>query len=541
MDAYTEVGRAMDIDLLGWTRRPRRGGWVRFATTESWDEWPYDVLAALTRRSACALVAAGVRPGDVVALGLAGGPRFVAMFFGALLAGATPAPLPPPAAFARADSYDAHVDRLLGWSTPTLVVHDADFVRTGELAAARGVDAAPLDELLATVPDADREPGRAVPAVAVVQFTSGTTGPARGVRVGVGALTANLGAIARWLRMTPTDPTASWLPVHHDMGLIGCLLLPVTVGGDLWSLPTVEFLRRPMRYLECFGRHGARLTAMPAFGLDYVTRRVRPESLAGLDFSAWRSVIVGAERIPPATLHRFVELLGPFGLRPTAVRPAYGLAEATLAVTGVASGEPWRVVSSPTEGAVVGCGKPLSGVSVSVLDGDGCSVAPGQLGEIVVGGAGVGADPVHTGDAGFLHDGELFVVGRLGDGVKVHGRFVFAADVETAIAAADAIPPGRVAVLAGSRAGRPTVVVLLERPQPDWWRLAAEALAGRFVGADLLAVTATAGGIARTTSGKPRRRVMWEAFLDGRLGPAQQLSPSPCPSAATTASRSSTR
>ncbi|MGC5052488.1 AMP-binding protein [Micromonospora sp. DT48] len=531
----------MDIDLLAWTRRPRPGGWVRFATAEGWDEWPYDALAALTRRSAGALVAAGVRPGDVVALGLAGGPRFVAMFFGALLAGATPAPLPPPAAFASADRYDAHVDRMLGWSTPILVVHDEAAVRAGELAAVRGVDAAPVDALLGAAPDADREPGRPLPDVAVVQFTSGTTGPARGVRVATGSLTANLGAIARWLGMTPADPTASWLPVHHDMGLVGCLLLPVTVGGDLWSMPTVEFLRHPLRYLECFGRHGARLTAMPAFGLDYVTRRVGPESLVGLDFGAWRSVIVGAERIPPATLRRFAELLGPFGLRPTALRPAYGLAEATLAVTGVPSGAPWRAVTSPSDGEVVGCGTPLAGVTVSVRDAAGQPVAPGRVGEIVVGGTGVGSNPVHTGDAGFLLDGELFLVGRLGDGVKVHGRFVFAADVETAIAADGDIPLGRVAVLAGSRGGRPTVVVVLERPQPGWWQRSAAALTGRFVGADLVGVTATAGGIARTTSGKPRRRAMWEAFLDDRLGPVQPLTPSPSSSAETTASSSSTR
>lgn len=540
----------MDSELLAWTRRPRRGGSVRFATRDGWDRWPYDRLATLVRRTSCALVAAGVRRGDVVAVAQDNGPQFVAAFFGALLAGATPGPLAPRAAFADGDRYDRHADRILRQERPVLLLHGPSTGRAAELAAARGITALAADRLVQLVGDADREPGRRPADVALVQFTSGTAGPSRGVRIGADALTANLRAIAGWLRMTPADPTASWLPVHHDMGLVGCLLAPVTVGADLWSMPTVEFLRNPVRYLECFGRHGARLTAMPAFGLDYITRRVPPARLAGMDFTDWRAVIVGAERIAPATLRRFISMLQPFGLRPEALLPAYGLAEATLAVTGLPLHRGWREVTGRGEGAVVGCGVPLAGVTVAVHDPSGEPVGDGQVGEIVVGGASVArsyldADSsairngrVHTGDAGFLHDGELHVVGRLGDGVKVRGRFVFAADVEAALVGAADVPVGRVAALAGVRGGRPTVVVVVERPEPRWLQAAAAAGVGEFDDdVEVVVVAAPAGAIERTSSGKPRRRAMWRAFLDGRLRGAQRDVPaSPRVSSASTAS-----
>nr|WP_230416354.1 AMP-binding protein [Micromonospora tarapacensis] len=291
------------------------------------------------------------------------GPEFVGALFGTLLAGATASPLAPPATFGDPDRYAEHLAAALAVMRPRLVVVDTGSASALAGAAAHAgvptVDVAELPGGHATAAGTGGPRGgaAATPArPALLQFTSGTTGTVRGVRVPVPALEANVAAIRDWLEMTPDDPTASWLPVHHDMGLVGCLLAPIVTGADLWLLTPAEFVRRPTRFLECFGRHGARLTAMPGFGLAHVVRRVRAEQLAGLDFGRWRAVIVGAERIQPATLDDFAGLLAPYGLRREALLPAYGLAEATLAVSGLPLRTGWRQAPGPDGVPVVGCG-----------------------------------------------------------------------------------------------------------------------------------------------------------------------------------------
>lgn len=501
--------------LLSWLAEPRTDRGIRFSRSDGgWDLWTYADLARLARGHAAALTARGVRPGDVIGLVLGGGPHFVGALFGTLLAGATASPLAPSAAFTDSVRYAEHVTAALAAMRPRLVLVDA---ASGPAVAPVARDAlVPLVDVAGLLDDAAGDV-RAEPArPALLQFTSGTTGSVRGVRIGAEALTANVAAIRAWLEMTPEDPTASWLPVHHDMGLVGCLLAPIVTGSDLWLLSPAEFVRRPARYLECFGRHGARLTALPGFGLAHVVRRVRPEQLAGMDFSDWRAVIVGAERILPSTLEGFDELLSPYGLRREALLPAYGLAEATLAVTGVPLRTGWRQVPGPDGVPVVGCGTPLAGARVRVI-GDG---------EIVVGGAALadgyaaaGSDAtftggeVRTGDAGFLIDGELFVLGRLGDSLKVHGRAVFAEDLDAVLGAALDAPPGRLATVLGVRAGAAAVVVHLEHPRPEWLPRIPALVAPLVPGASVRTVALPSGGIPRTTSGKPKRRLLWQRHL----------------------------
>src|SRR5205823_6322952 len=191
-----------------------------------------------------------------------------------------------------------------------------------------------------------------------------------------------------WLRMGPDDTTVSWLPVHHDMGLIGCLLTPLVNGTDLWLLRPEQFVRDPMRFLRCLARAGDALSAMPAFGLRYIARRVTPAEVAGLDLSRWRGCIVAAEPVHSEDLDAFARLLAPAGLRREALLPAYGLAEATLAVTGVAPDVGWT--STGVEGRrAVGCGPPLPGVGVEILDEHGARVPDGCRGEVAVRGPAV--------------------------------------------------------------------------------------------------------------------------------------------------------
>ncbi|MFD6756261.1 AMP-binding protein [Micromonospora gifhornensis] len=529
---------------LAWLDRPDERRGIRFAEPDgSWRLWSYAELADLVRRYATALRDAGVGAGDVVSIVETTGPRFVGLLFGSMLAGAAASPVAPPPPFGDRERWAEHLRGVLRASTPRLVVHDPALPLVAEVCAGAGVPAYDGEGLLAGV-DGRWAAAPTPDGPALVQFTSGSSGRVRGVRVPRPALAATVAGIQRWLRMTPDDPTASWLPVHHDMGLVGCLLAPVATGSDLWLMSPGDFVRRPLRYLECFGRHGARLTAMPAFGLDHIIRRVPRNALAGMDFSAWRAVIVGAERIQPALLTEFVRFAAPHGLRREALLPAYGLAEATLSVTGVPLDTGWRT-ATVGQGEVVGCGRPLAGAQVTVVDDDGRIVEDGTVGEIVVRGPSVAAGylpansdgtasgtrlvdgEVHTGDAGFLSDGELFVLGRLGDGVKVRGRMLLAEDVEAAAVSACGAPVGRITALLGQVGDAPRVVLLLVRPEPGWLSAACAAAEVAAEGVPVEAVVVPAGAVARTSSGKPRRRLMWQDYLAGRLRSAEPVPAGP--------------
>jgi acyl-CoA synthetase (AMP-forming)/AMP-acid ligase II len=545
--------------LLSWLETGTAHRGIRFAgPDDTWSWWSYERLARLARRAAWGLAERDVPGGAVVVLVQRSGPDFVAALFGTMLAGAVPAIAAPPMSFQDPDQYLDHFTRLLRTARPALVVTDADLTgRVGRMAAAAtGAPAGAFDDLVAGIDEEERGPGRPQADLALLQFTSGSSGPARGVRVPFAALEANVGAIRRWLAMGDGDATASWLPVHHDLGLVGCLLTPVVDGGDLWLLRTGDFIRRPLRYLECFGRRGATLTAMPAFGVEHVVRRVRPADLEGLDLSGWRAAIVGAERLDAAMLDRFHELLAPHGLRREVLLPAYGLAEATLAVTGLPLDEGWRAVAVDPETLavgrpmrpaaadasvrLVGCGRPLAGTSVAVVDDEGRALPDGQVGVVVVSGPQVAAgyagdagahsltaftpEGLWTGDAGTIVDGQLYVAGRLGDSTKVRAGTLFAEELELLVAGSG-IPSHRVAVALGSHGGVPTAVALLERPRDGWTELVRDLLRRRCETGEVVVVPVDAGGIARTSSGKPRRRQIWQAFVDGRLAPQQVGTP----------------
>lgn len=542
--------------VLDWLENPAEDNGIRFSGPDgTWDFWSYSRLAALTRQFAAGLTQRGIGNGQRVTLIQSSGPHFVASFFGAMLAGAVPSPAAPPLVFGDIAAYADHVNGLVHTARSALVVADAQLVDTIREILADAATAPPVadfGDVPATEP-ADRTGRTSARDLALLQFTSGSTGRSRGVEVSHGALASNVAAIHRWLRWTPADATASWLPVHHDMGLIGCLVAPVVMGGDLWLLAPGDFLREPARYLRCFGEFGARLTAMPNFGLEYVTRRVSPDALTDCDFTAWRAVIIGAEHIDPDSLRRFHAALAPFGLSRQALLPAYGLAESTLAVTGVPLDEEWScatvdpdalAVGSPLRQVpdgqpIVGCGRPLAGLTVTIVDSDraelsnGPAESPeGTVGEIVVRGSSVAdgyadsrdtrtttlsAGELRSGDAGFVLDGQLFVLGRLGDSIKIRGTTVFAEDLEAAMAGLG-LRAHRCAVLLGMHRQQPTVVAMLEQELSESAIDALVALLRRRTEtARIVLVTAARGAIARTSSGKVRRRQLWNAFVTGQL------------------------
>jgi acyl-CoA synthetase (AMP-forming)/AMP-acid ligase II len=546
--------------LLDWVESPVAGDGIRFARDDGgWELVDYPRLAGLSMGVASRLADLGVGRDDVVCLAYDTGPRFVAAFFGTLLAGATPSPLAPPSAFQRTDEYVTGIAALLEAAAPALVICDAPFQPLmGEAAARAGVARAPvvLDE------GADGAfSSRPAAELALLQFTSGSSGTPRGVRVTRANLEANIHAIRTWLGMGPADVTATWLPMHHDMGLIGCMLTPVVNRSPVLVLSPGQFVQAPERWVDCFGSQGAALTAGPSFGFAYVASRLREHDGAGWDLSGWRVAIVGAERVDAQALDRFATLLEPHGFRRSAFRPAYGLAEATLAVSAhdgsrapslarvewdrLRVGEPAPVLDVTELGEaeierstdwLVGCGRPLTGAAVSVVDDEGHPVPDGVVGEIVASGTSVAdgyraatrasasrthfeGEAVRTGDCGFVAGGELWVVGRMGDSLKVRGRSIFAEDLEAKLVEIPGVRPGRVVALLGTHEGREVAAAVAEGAPPE----AAEALqrvlrreAG--AGARIVGVVGERGTIARTTSGKPRRRVMWERLKDGSIG-----------------------
>ena len=527
---------------LDWLREPPAGRGLSFAGPgETWDYWSYASLARLTLRAAAALAQRGVRRDDVVAIVQRSGPSFPATLFGALAAGATPCCMPPPFVYQNPGEYATHVAHLIGSAHPALVVADPDAVeRLVPVTRNLGLpDPVCFSELVeGAEPMAEPAPS---PRYALLQFTSGSSGYSRGVLVTNAALRANLAGIQHWLEWTPDCPGVTWLPMHHDMGLVGCLINGVTTCSPGWIMQPGDFIRSPLRYLTALSENRAQMTAIPNFGLVHILRRIKPAQLEELRFDALRVVVLGAERIDPVVLEGVEKLLGPYGFDWRALVPAYGGAEATLAVTGLRPGTGW-IAKVPPDGtsriSVVGCGQSLGSATVTVVDDARRPVPEGVVGEITVTGSSVAAgytgDPgtasgtsiengtLRTGDAGFMSEGQLFVLGRLGDGLKLNGKMIFAESLEARLRERG-VPERRAAVLLGMRDGTPTGVAVLDKGEPGWASTALEILREELSGAEVLVVNLPRGGLQVTSSGKPRRRVMWRSFCADGLTARQVL------------------
>ncbi|MFD8723172.1 AMP-binding protein [Streptomyces sp. NPDC059629] len=537
--------------LLAWVDSPSSASGIHFATGDGWDWWPYDRLAAEATTLSGGLAECGVRRDDVVMIVLPAGADMVLSLYGAMLSGATVSPVAPAAVWHQATEYDEHLARIARMAEPRAVITRESSRERVQRAVGPGRPVVTPEQLRSAGSPLVRAPA----ATALLQLTSGSSHSPRGVRVSRRALEANVAAIAEWLGVADVPDSAHWMPLHHDMGLIGGLFTPVSIQGTVRSLRPGHFVRDPLRYLRCFGEQGAAVGTMPNFGLEQVINRVTPEDLAGLDFSGWRALIVGAERLNPVLLERFHDLLAPFGFARRALTPAYGLAEATLAVTGLAPPRDPRyarltpgapaTLHGPTaspEGGVVGCGTPLAGVRVWVRDGEGRPAPDGVVGEIMVSGSSLAdgyqagpqqdGDPapsdmtfdgtvLRTGDAGFMLRGELFPLGRLCDSIKVRGRVVFAEDLERSLHSLG-LPSYEVAVLLGLAEGGHRVVAVVENPPPLIESRIVKVLERETGGLPVSVITGPLRTIERTTSGKPRRRAMWRRYLAGQLGTAAE-------------------
>ncbi|WP_111832306.1 AMP-binding protein [Actinomadura madurae] len=542
--------------LRGWLEKPNTSRGVHLAADDGgWDYRDYGELASGARRTAGALIAEGVRPGDVVCLVLPTDFTCIETYFAVWAAGATVCLITPPL-FQDGDDYVAHVAAILRQASPALVVASDGLAEyAGRAMADAGLDGEPWRPRQA----AEEAEVRPVGELALLQFTSGSSGAPRGVMVTWANLEANSELIGRMAGYEDGDVVASWLPLYHDMGLIGCFLTPITRQGTLKLMRPDHFIRDPARWIRCFAE--AAHTAAPPFAYAYCARRVKPEQLEGLDVSGWKMALIGAEPIDPHALEVFAQLTEPFGFSRTMFKPAYGMAETTLLVTmdnaprdplavrpdpeTLSFGQPVRILEQHTLGPrslgakagwIVGSGTPEDDVPVTIVDDDGDELADGLLGEIVVGGpsacpgyfAGAEAKStrfmdgkVYTGDAGFFHEGQLFVLGRMGDSIKVRGRSVYVEDLESKIAEVSGLGKGRIVVVGVPGAGRKGLALFAETQDESWVAAVRETLRRR-VGDDVeLTIVVGTGLIQRTSSGKPRRRYMWERLQAGHMDGAR--------------------
>ena len=329
---------------------------------------------------------------------------------------------------------------------------------------------------IAGLDDPVRSASASADAVAVLQYTSGSTSLPRGVMLTHAQLMANCAIIERAFGVHAGTSGALWLPPYHDMGLIGGILTPVAAGVPTTFMAPTTFLRRPMSWLRTVSDYRATVTGAPNFAFDLALRRLSDADLEGLDLSSLELTFTGAEPVRPDTLDRFVERFAPYGLRAESVFPCYGLAEATLYVAGrdVLSG--WRTVSVARDALeldavarpaasgeparrLVGCGTPSAGTELLIVEPQTCEpLEDGGVGEIWVDSPSVadgywrrpeesvdtfgahtadGRGPyLRTGDLGFVEDGELFVVGRMKDLIVLNGRNYHPVDIEQVCEAA---------------------------------------------------------------------------------------------------------
>jgi 1-acyl-sn-glycerol-3-phosphate acyltransferase len=523
----------------------------------------YRQLAETSAAVAAGLQRAGVVPRQSVAIMLPTCADYFSTYFGILRAGAIPVPIYPPA---RASQLEDHVLRhtgILSNAQAVLMVTVPEAMPVARLLQARvpGLRHVVTPRQLA-------RPGEAPAAVPVrgediafIQYTSGSTGNPKGVALTHANLLANIRAMAHAIEATPRDVFVSWLPLYHDMGLIGAWLAPMYVGFPLVVMSPLLFLARPLRWLQAVHRWRGTLSAGPNFAYELCLKRVADADLAGLDLSGWRLAFNGAEAVSPDTVRRFSERFAACGLAAEAMAPVYGLAECSVgllfpplgrvAPIDVIRREPFTrerraVPADPGDAAALrfaACGSPLPGHEVRLVGDDGQEVPERVEGRLWFRGPsatqGYFRNPEQT--ATLFHDGwldsgdrayragaDIFVTGRVKDIVIRGGRNLYPQEIEEAVGHVDGVRKGCVAVFGrpDPATGTERLVVLAEaRPVPEARRILLRDAVAKAVVAAIgeppdEVVLAPPHTVLKTSSGKVRRSACRALLESGAVGGA---------------------
>ncbi len=516
--------------------RPQDGlvfvGFDERETTFAWHE-----IRRRATHAAAALARRGVRPGDRVAMVLPTSIGFMDAFFGTLLAGAVPVPLYPPVRLGRFDEYQAATVRMVRTVGARLLVTDAQ-VRPilGEVVERARCEAVSVERLQddGRSLDLDGDPD----ALGLIQFSSGSTVDPKAVALTHAQLLAQCEALDRVMRDCPgnTRVGVSWLPLYHDMGLIGGLLSAAYYPGRLVLIAPEHFLAKPALWLRAIARHRAFISPAPNFAYAVCAARVPDAALAGLDLSCWRLALNGAEPVLATTLQAFAARFAPHGFDARALMPVYGLSEAALAVTVSPPGRGARTGA----GGVMSVGAPLPGWSVRIAGDDGAALPDGAEGRVLCRGPsvmqGYFGDPdataaarregwLDTGDLGFIERGELHITGRAKDVIIIRGANHMPQQFEAALHELDGVRPGCAVAVGVPTAddGSEGLVMLVERARnaaPHDGALE-DAVRSRIIertGIRPYRVRLLAPGtLPRTSSGKMRRAEAARRYRAGNL------------------------
>jgi 1-acyl-sn-glycerol-3-phosphate acyltransferase len=555
------------LDVLQW--HADKGGARRHVALLRDGQEPqgldHAALLENARTMAAALQRLGVAPGEVVALMLPTSLAFLECFMGILLAGGVPTPIYPPF---RASQIEDHLRRqasILANAQAVLLISDeqalpaARILRVGapELRAVVTVDRL-------RAPDGPWHPvARGAQDTALIQYTSGSTGQPKGVVLTHANLLANIRAMGHAMKVGPSDICVSWLPLYHDMGLIGAWLGSLYHGVPLVLMPPQAFLGRPSRWLRAISEHRGTLTAAPNFAYEILATKVPDDELEGLDLSCWRSAMNGSEPVHAATLELFCQRFARFGFDRRAMMPVYGLAEngVGLAFPPLGRGPKIDVIDRqalherrcaepvdtvrPGTMQVVGCGIPLPGHELRVVDEHGAELPDRHEGRIEFRGPSATGgyfrnpegtkalfhgDWLDSGDVGYVVDGEIFLTSRVKDLIIRGGHNIHPYDLEEVVGALPGIRRGCVAVFGAtdphSRSER--VVVLAEsrtdapasraRLRDRIAQLSIEVLG--LPADDIVLVPPHA--VLKTSSGKIRRAACRSLYEQGKLGRSER-------------------
>ncbi|MEV6319182.1 AMP-binding protein [Streptomyces sp. NPDC051776] len=489
---------------------------------------------------------AGVRPGEIVGVLVPTAARFLTTLFGLWRAGAALSVLPVQVGFGDVQGAARRLARIAAAAGMRHIILDPDYDVLGRELRTSSTNLTLLpppspsgvgSEL--TLPTVNPD------ALAIVQFTSGSTSLPKGVMLPQRTTMAGLQACVTSGAFSPDDVFVQWVPTFHDMGLIGMLSHWLN-GADVHVFPPTSFLLQPGAVLEHFAAHGGTMITGPNFSYDYMLNNVPAEQLASLDLSSWRLAFNGAEPVSAATIRRFAEALAPSGVAPSVMYPVYGMAEATLSISYPRPGDTARIravdrkelartgvvrtieETSPAAKPVVSVGRAVHGIELRIVGEDGKVAVDGTLGEIQIAGqpvtTGYFRNPeataaafdngwLRTGDLGFLLDGELYVTGRRKEMVVVRGQNFFPDDVEQVARTVPGVYRQRCVAFSDTDwDGGERIGVIVEASQdPDWVREEVRSrVAAELDLSQVQIYVVKPRWIPRTTSGK------WQRLLAAR-------------------------
>ncbi len=550
------------LEVLDWhvQRHPDRPHILYYAGEDDPEVLSYGELDRRARAVAAGLVELGIGPGKAVGIMLPTGLEYFAAFFGTQLAGGIPVPLYPPA---RKSQIEDHLRRQAGILETAQAEILVAFPEVLPLARFLRAQLPGLRQVV-TVAEVSGGTGRAVADVgaddiAFLQFTSGSTGDPKGVTLTHANLLANLRVIGHGLELGPDDVAVSWLPLYHDMGLIGSWMGSLYHGLPLVLMSPLTFLAQPSRWLRAIHRHRGTVSPAPNFAYELCARKIKDEDIAGLDLSSWRVAPNGAEPISPGAMRRFTERFAPYGFRPEAMTPVYGLAECSLGLAFPPLGRGPRidtidretfqgsgqaVPASPDDPRAlrfVSCGFPAPEHQVRIVDDRNREVGERQEGRLEFQGPsatqGYYRNPeatqrlirdgwVDSGDRAYIAGGEVFITGRVKDIIIRAGRNLYPHELEEAVGEIPGVRKGCVAVFGSPDPGSGTERLVIAAEIREGGEAEHEPLrqAIQDVAVDLLGTPADdvalvpPQSLPKTSSGKIRRAESRILYESGRLG-----------------------